>query len=655
LFLDDLDNGMRSPGRNAGISQGKMSFRNLAVIFWLGTMIVPLFRRLTSGTPPQAAAPEPQRREVVPFVAPERANDPATINSAPDSKWGLARHDFVAEPADPELVRLFTFATLVEGQCVPISRTSTTAVIATAYAPTDIWNDILCQKLDVVDIEWRTARPNDIAHALQQTFRDALLHESVFGLKERDPDGSAFQVITKPQKRVLFVALAIMVGLAIAWPRLSLQGFIVAINALLLSGILFKFIVSIVGARNEQMQLVSDEEVAALSDADLPIYTVLVPAYKESNVVGLLMNNLKVLDWPAEKLQILLLLEEDDDETIAAAEAADLPDTVTVLKIPDAHPKTKPKACNFGLQFTRGEYVVIFDAEDKPDRDQLKKAYIAFRKGGEKMVVVQAALNYFNRGENFLTRMFTLEYSFWFDYMLPGLSKLKLPIPLGGTSNHFRTDMLRELGAWDPFNVTEDADLGIRASAKGFTVGVVNSTTYEEANKEAWNWIRQRSRWIKGYMQTTLVHTRRPRRLVQAAGWKQSLGFLLLIGGTPATFLAAPPLAILSIIQLFTIAPGTSVGWLSQTVLAMSLFNFLFGNAIMIYLNVLAVFKRRYYDLVLFALLNPLYWNFHIFASYKAGIQLITKPFYWEKTNHGLTDESAHDEVVSDNVAVRAA
>jgi cellulose synthase/poly-beta-1,6-N-acetylglucosamine synthase-like glycosyltransferase len=215
--------------------------------------------------------------------------------------------------------------------------------------------------------------------------------------------------------------------------------------------------------------------------------------------------------------------------------------------------------------------------------------------------------------------------------------------------------MLKELGAWDPFNVTEDADLGIRASAKSYIVGVVNSTTYEEANKEAWNWIRQRSRWIKGYMQTTLVHTRRPRSLVKAAGWKQSLGFLLLIGGTPATFLAAPPLAILSIVQLLTIAPGTSVGWLSQTVLAMSLFNFLFGNAIMIYLNVLAVFKRRYYDLVLFALLNPLYWNFHIFASYKAAIQLVTKPFYWEKTNHGLTDETSHEEVASTDVAVRAA
>lgn len=653
MFPDNSDRGLLTRELVTTSRKNNMSVRNFAVIFWIGTLAVRITRAFMKQ---QSGTATTQRNEVVPFVTPtERKVDLQNTHNNADGKWGLAAHDFVNEPADIQLVRTFAFGNLVDGQCVPISRNATTAVVATASDPTDLWRDILCQKLGVTDIEWRRARPNEITQALQLAFRDELLHESVYGLKERDPDGSAFQVITKGQKRVLYAVLAVVVACAILRPLLSLQAFIVIINGFLLSGILFKFVVSIVGARNEQMQLVSDEEVAALNDDELPVYTVLIPAYKESNVVGLLMNNLKVLDWPAEKLQILLLLEQDDDETIAAAEAADLPDTVTILKIPDAHPKTKPKACNFGLQFTRGEYVVIFDAEDKPDQDQLKKAFIAFRKGGEKMVVVQAALNYFNRGENFLTRMFTLEYSFWFDYMLPGLSKLKLPIPLGGTSNHFRTDMLKELGAWDPFNVTEDADLGIRASAKGYTVGVVNSTTYEEANKEAWNWIRQRSRWIKGYMQTTLVHTRRPRRLVKAAGWKQSLGFLLLIGGTPATFLAVPPLTILSLIQLFTIAPGTSVGWLSQTLLAMSLFNFLFGNAIMIYLNVLAVFKRRYYDLVLFALLNPLYWNFHVFASYKAAIQLVTKPFYWEKTNHGLTDETAHEEVASPAVAVKAA
>lgn len=639
------------------IFRGKMSDRHWTVTLSLGAAAVTAgykLRRRASGQNLKSHAEHQESLAIFRPPLPIASGNHPHGQTLPDGD-SLRAHSFQDEPASVSLVRQFSFAHLIDGQCVPIRVEGSTAVVATAIAPNATWHDLITKQLDVTHIEWRSALPNEITGVLQHAFRDELLHESVYGLQERDPGGSAFQVITKGQKRLLYTLMAMLVALVALSPKLSLQAFIVGINGLLLFGILFKFIVSIVGARNEQLEIVTSEEVAQLDDSELPVYTVLVPAYRESNVVGLLVNNLKVLDWPAEKLQILLLLEEDDEETIAAANASNLPDTVSVLVVPDAKPKTKPKACNYGLQFARGDYIVIFDAEDKPDPDQLKKAFLAFRKGGPKMVCVQAALNYFNRTENFLTRMFTLEYSFWFDYMLPGLSKLGLPIPLGGTSNHFRTDMLRELGAWDPFNVTEDADLGIRASAKSHIVGVVNSTTYEEANKEAWNWIRQRSRWIKGYMQTTLVHTRRPRSLVKAAGWKQAFGFLLLIGGTPATFLAVPPLFILSLIQLATIAPGTEVTGLSSILLGMSLFNFLFGNAVMIYLNVLAVFKRRYYDLVLFALLNPLYWNFHVFASYKAGIQLITKPFYWEKTNHGLTGETTDENLPAPDLTVQAA
>jgi len=381
----------------------------------------------------------------------------------------------------------------------------------------------------------------------------------------------------------------------------------------------------------------------------------LVPAYKEANVVRLLFDNLRSLDYPPDKLDIILLLESDDHETIEAARGSIAPEAATIMLIPDAPPKTKPKACNVGLQFARGEYVVIYDAEDRPEADQLKRALIAFRKGGDDMVCVQAALNYFNRNENFLTRMFTLEYSFWFDYVLPGLDRLRLPIPLGGTSNHFRTDALKELGGWDPFNVTEDADLGIRASAQGYRVGVVNSTTFEEANNNTWNWIRQRSRWIKGYIQTVLVHLRHPLALSRQTGWRQAFGFMVLIGGTPATFLAMPWAFVASI---WVMAFGRdAIGDYPPFLLAAMSFNFLVGNGLMIYLNLLAVYKRRYYQLVPFAMLNPLYWCFHAFASYKALIQLVTKPFFWEKTTHGLTSHPtrAHlnedDEFLNGNAA----
>jgi cellulose synthase/poly-beta-1,6-N-acetylglucosamine synthase-like glycosyltransferase len=407
--------------------------------------------------------------------------------------------------------------------------------------------------------------------------------------------------------------------------------------------------VSMSGARHENDQGVTDAEVAALRDDELPSYTILVPVYKEANVVADLIGNLSQLDYPAEKLEILLLLEPDDTETIEAARAAHPPETMTMLIVPEGGPKTKPKACNVGMFFARGDFLVIYDAEDRPEPDQLKKAVIAFERGGEDLVCVQAALNYWNDDENVLTRMFTLEYSYWFDYMLPGLDTLRLPIPLGGTSNHFRTETLRRLGGWDPYNVTEDADLGIRASALGYRVGVVNSTTFEEANCATGNWIRQRSRWIKGYMQTLLVHLRHPVTLVREAGFRQTAAFALLVGGTPLTFLLVPPLYALFLVSLLVPAATLSSffpGW----VLTVSLFNLLIGNGLMVYLSMMGAFKRRRYELVPWAMLNPAYWILHSIAAYKAAWQLMTKPHYWEKTDHGI---SSHQPAEGDPVEAR--
>jgi cellulose synthase/poly-beta-1,6-N-acetylglucosamine synthase-like glycosyltransferase len=364
--------------------------------------------------------------------------------------------------------------------------------------------------------------------------------------------------------------------------------------------------------------------------------------FREAEVVGQLVGNLSRLDYPASKLEVLLLLEEDDEETISAAKAAGLPAWMTIVAVPRGQPQTKPKACNVGLFLARGDYLVIYDAEDKPDPDQLKKAIVAFDRGGARMICVQAALNYWNVYENFLTRMFTAEYSFWFDYMLPGLDALHLPIPLGGTSNHFRTDGLRVLGGWDPFNVTEDADLGIRASALGYTVSVINSTTFEEANRNLGNWIRQRSRWVKGYMQTSLVHARNPLKLIRVAGLREALGFALLIAGTPLTFLFVLPLWALFAASLLVPAPVFAKmypGW----VLYIGLFNLLAGNALMVYVSMMGAFLRKRYGLVVWTLLNPVYWLLHSVASYKALWQLITRPHYWEKTTHGISALSAAD------------
>ncbi|NPA26973.1 MAG: glycosyltransferase [Chloroflexi bacterium] len=554
-------------------------------------------------------------------------------------QWNLPFRDLLQDPPDPEVVRLGSPEQMLREGYLPLEREGNVWHIATARRPTPEREARIREQLGIPPddvVQFYVTTDWDIEQVIRDVFREEVIHSTVLGLYYRRPHESAYTVLTRGQFAVLALGLLSLI-LALWWaPYPTLLLLNACINIGFLAGIAFKFVVSLVGATAEQWEPITQEDLAALRDEDLPRYTILVPVYREANVIRPLLESLSKLDYPRDKLEILVLIEEDDEETLAAAKAARPPYNVRFIRIPDSPPKTKPKACNVGLFFARGEFLVIYDAEDRPEPDQLKKAVAAFRKGPPNLAVVQAALNYYNRNENFLTRMFTLEYSYWFDYMLPGLARLGLPIPLGGTSNHFRTQVLRELGGWDPFNVTEDADLGIRAAMHGYRVSVINSTTYEEANSRVGNWIRQRSRWIKGYMQTALVHLRSPRKLVRCLGWKGTMGFLFLIVGTPLTFLSAPWMWVMYIVWLLT-RTELLTPLFPPAVLSVSLFNLLIGNGLAIYLNMMAMFKRKYYDLIGWALLNPAYWVLHSIAAYKALWQLLVRPHYWEKTVHGLT------------------
>src|SRR5262249_27281022 len=295
-------------------------------------------------------------------------------------------------------------------------------------------------------------------------------------------------------------------------------GTLIVLNVLMslfyLGNFLFKgILVSAGGGRSLEADHAIAVAARELSEEELPVYTVLVPMYREARMLPMLAQALRNLDYPLGKLDIKLVLEADDHETIEVARTLGLEGVFDVIRVPPSLPKTKPKACNYALRFARGEYLVIYDAEDRPEPDQLRKVVATFARSSENTACLQCRLNYYNANENWLTRMFTLDYSLWFDQVLPGLERLNVPIPLGGTSNHFKIKVLRDLCAWDPFNVTEDADLGIRLTQKGYRVGIVDSTTFEEAAHQTGNWIRQRSRWIKGYMQTFLVHMRKPLHL----------------------------------------------------------------------------------------------------------------------------------------------
>jgi hypothetical protein len=558
------------------------------------------------------------------------------LGDALAARWGLPFVTVDPATVEPGPAQRFPLDATLRLRAVPLRDDGTTLLVATALEPGRELRDTLAVVYPDRQLDLRVTTEWDIDRAIAAVHRRKVVDASIYGLYYRDQTESAYTVFTLPQY-LSFAALSLLLlaGLWVA-PIGTLLALNIPVTMFFLAVIVFRTIVGIRGAATETAITISPSELEALDPAELPVYTILVPAYREERVIGTLVRSLAALDYPKDKLDVILLFEEDDAATLAAAKAAAPAANVRFLVIPSGDPQTKPKACNVGLLFAQGEYLVIYDAEDRPEPDQLKKAVLAFRRGSPRLACVQAALNYYNWNENFLTRMFTLEYSFWFDYLLPGLDRLGLPIPLGGTSNHFRTDVLRELGGWDPFNVTEDADLGIRAAMHRYRVGIINSTTYEEANKELGNWIRQRSRWIKGYMQTALVFSRDPLALVRRAGLRQTLGFVLLIAGTPLIFLLQP------------IAVGLTITWLvTRThafaplfppwLLYLSLFNLLIGNALAIYVNMFAVFKRRLFVLVLFSLLNPIYWILHSVAAFKALGQLFTRPYYWEKTVHGLT------------------
>lgn len=361
---------------------------------------------------------------------------------------------------------------------------------------------------------------SDLEAILETLYRDEYLRRSSSDLVVRTPEESAHKVLSRNQKLFLGLAALTVIALLGRAPSAVGIGITAACSVFYAVFSLYRcYLIYRALAHNLEMSI-SPEELAAVNEASLPIYTILVPLYREASVLPILLAGLSRLDYPATKLDVKLLLEADDHETLAAVSATRLPSYVYPVIVPAARPRGKPKACNYGLIRARGEYVVIYDAEDVPDPDQLKKVVLAFRKVSPDVACIQAKLNYFNGNQNLLTNWFTTEYSMWFDLFLPGLDASGVPIPLGGTSNHFPTARLREAGAWDPYNVTEDADLGIRLFRRGWKTAVIDSTTYEEANSETYNWIRQRSRWVKGYIQTFLVHMRHPVQLWRALGAK---------------------------------------------------------------------------------------------------------------------------------------
>lgn len=372
---------------------------------------------------------------------------------------------------------------------------------------------------------------------------------------------------------------------------------------------------------------------APVMSARLPSYAVLVPLYDEPEVLPGLVSGLAAIDYPTDRLDIVLVLEARDRATRAAAERMALPAHMRIVLVPTGGPRTKPKALNYALAFVASEMVVVFDAEDRPERDQLRRVAAAFEGAGRDLACVQARLNVYNPAASFFTRQFALEYSALFDGFLPALERLGLPIPLGGTSNHLRLSVLREIGAWDPYNVTEDADLGIRLARMGYRTATVDSTTWEEAPTTFRIWLGQRTRWLKGWIQTFLVHMRQPGRLLDDLGPWQCLGVMLVMGGVLLSVLVYP-LAAAALAAAWAMGfvrhwEAGSLGLVASLTLGAGILAPMLAAA-------LAALRRRRAWLIAALPLMPIYWLLISVAGYRAMIELARRPFHWEKTRHGL-------------------
>ncbi|MCX7598087.1 MAG: glycosyltransferase [Armatimonadetes bacterium] len=454
-------------------------------------------------------------------------------------------------------------------------------------------------------------------------------------LHER-PQECAFHTLTPRQAVFIGVVLGLVGGGLIVRPVVTLVALNATVMVFYLLIVFYKGWLAYLSLGGSGYIEVSAEEVAALDPSRLPSYTILVPLYREAEVLGDLVANLAALDYPTEKYEVFLLLEEDDEVTRAACGALALPPNFRVVVVPHSQPKTKPKACNWGLELATSDCLVIYDAEDRPEPDQLKKVAAAFEKLPETVACLQAKLNYYNPRQNVLTRLFTAEYANWFDLTLPGLVAAGGPIPLGGTSNHFRTHVLRQLGGWDPFNVTEDCDLGVRLEKAGFRSAMIDSTTWEEANSRLLSWIRQRSRWTKGYFQTYLVHMRAPLQLLRSLGFRRFLNFQMIVGGTGLCLLVNPVYWLMTASWLLFRPALVSVLFWPPWIYAAGATCFVLGNVLFVALFAAACAQRGQWDLVKYCLLAPFYWLLMSIGAYKALGQLVLRPSYWEKTDHGF-------------------
>lgn len=479
------------------------------------------------------------------------------------------------------------------------------------------------------------ASPHRLEALVRRRDRQERVAQASSGLADWDRRLSAKSGLATGQRVIVAMTAAIVCAGLVFAPATAWAAACLVICALFLASILVRL------AATAASPVASAPACPPLPAHDLPFYTVLVPLHREAGMVPQLVAALDALDYPRAKLDIKLILEAGDLATIAAVEALRLPARYSVLVAPPGQPRTKPRALNLALAEARGALLVVYDAEDRPEPTQLRAAAAAFRARSRHVACLQAELAIDHPDETWLTRMFALEYAGLFGVVMPGLAALGLPVPLGGTSNHFRVDALRRVNGWDAWNVTEDIDLGFRLARFGYRVEALPSTTFEEAPLTLAAWLPQRRRWLKGWIVTLGVHTREPGRVLRELGPRSAVSVFSALFGTVLSGLFGPAFVGLVAVRAWTGAllhPTNpwDAGWS-----ALSCFLLLTGAAAAVWPVALGIARRRRLDLLPWLATLPLYLLLFSLASWLALAEALRRPHSWNKTEHGLARQRA--------------
>jgi glycosyltransferase XagB len=576
---------------------------------------------------------EDQRRQdqkIGRILIANRAISDDDLVDALSSQSGLGRIDLHQTPCDPDLFAEIDPYVCLELEAVPWKLSGDTLTVAIA-------NPELGQKV----IETFESGLHRIVLALAKPaeIRDAIMLNCVGQLradaKTRCPEALSCRRWTQKiqgARRFRWLGLALLAAFALRpGPFLHvLMVWILVAN----SATMGLRLIALFTRAAKGRQAPPPEAATRLADHQkLPRISILVPLYHEQAVAQNLLAALQAMDYPAPLLDIKLVLEEDDETTLAAIARSDLPPNIEPLVVPNDGLKTKPRAMNYALPFCLGEIVGIYDAEDRPEPSQLRKIVEHLRTAPRDVACVQGFLDFYNPRQNWLARCFTLEYAIWFRVVLLGVQRLGLPIPLGGTTVFFRRRILEQIGAWDAHNVTEDADLGMRLARFGYRCEMVHTTTLEEANCHLTRWIKQRSRWLKGYVVTWATHMRNPRALFNDLGWHSFLGFQVLFLGAITSYLSLPLFWAIWIGAWGFHAPfwDSYPRWMLEGfLLSMTL-----GQIVMLVTAIVAACDSKHTHLIKWIPSLVFYWPFGAAAAYMAMGEIFARPCYWHKTEHG--------------------